>query len=905
GHQDRTYLAHLIEREQVTTLHFVPSMLQAFLEESDLAGCRCLTRVICSGEALPPALVGRFFDRFDPAATEIHNLYGPTEAAIDVTSWPCGPGERRGSVPIGRPIANTQIHLLDVQLQPVPIGVAGELFIAGVNLARGYLDRPSLTAERFLPDPHNGRGARMYRTGDRARRTPEGAIEYLGRLDHQVKIRGVRIELGEIEASLREHPAIRDAAAVVREDAQGESRLVAYLVPDPKQPPTVAAVRAFLRRKLPEAMVPSLYVSLDALPLSPNGKLERRALPVPAADDTGREASTPEALSPVGEVLATIWSDVLGLDRIGAHESFFDLGGHSLLASRVVSRIRDAFRIELPLRNVFEAPTLEGLAERIESLLRACAQLDSPSIEPVPREGDLPLSFAQRRLWFLHQIDPVDFAYSIPLAVRLLGRLHVSALVRSLEEIARRHESLRTTFHEQQGEAVQRVHPPQPLNLPLVDLRGLSAERREELLLRLTAEEAHLPFALERSPLWRVILVRVGEEDHAVLLTMHHLISDDWSFGIFLQELQALYRACVEGQAVRLPELPVQYADYSLWQLRWLQGDLLDRALAYWRERLSDLPSLELPADRPRPRVQTFSGRTRGLTFPAGLGDAVRAASRRHGVTLFMALLAAFDALLCRWTGQETLVVGTPVANRGRTEIEGLIGFFVNMLVLRTDVAGDPCVRELFMRVREGALGAYTHQELPFEKLVEELQPERDLSRSPLFQVMFALQDELGRGFELPGLALELIGGGGGGAKFDLTLAVQPAGSRLSASLEYNLDLFDGTTISRLLCSLGTLLAAMVAEPERRLSDLPVMEQSEREQMLVEWNDTAHAYPAQSCLHELFEERVRQTPSAVALVDEEGTLSYDELNRRANRWARSLCRLGIGRERFVGILVDR
>jgi amino acid adenylation domain-containing protein len=905
GHQDRTYLAGLIEREQITTLHFVPSMLQAFLEEPDLAGCRCLKRVICSGEALPPALVGHFFDRFDPAGTEIHNLYGPTEAAIDVTFWPCEPGERRGSVPIGRPIANTQIHLLDAQLQPVPIGVAGELFIAGVNLARGYLDRPSLTAERFLPDPHNGRGARMYRTGDRARRTPDGSIEYLGRLDHQVKIRGVRIELGEIEATLREHPAVRDAAVVVREDEQGQSRLVAYLVPDPKQPPAVAEVRTFLRRKLPEVMVPSFYVSLDALPLSPNGKLERRALPAPATDGTGRESPRPEDLSPVEEVLATIWSEVLGLDRIGVHESFFDLGGHSLLASRVVSRIRDAFRVEIPLRNVFEAPTLGGLAERIESQLRVREQLDSPQLAPVPREGDLPLSFAQRRLWFLHQIDPVDFAYSIPLAVRLLGRLHVSALVRSLEEIAGRHESLRTTFHEQEGEAVQRVHPPQPLNLPLVDLRGLPAERREELLLRLAAEEARRPFAVARSPLWRVILLRAGEEDHAVLLTMHHLISDDWSFGIFLRELQALYRSHVEGQPAGLPELPVQYADYSLWQLRWLQGDLLDRAIAYWRESLSDLPSLELPTDRPPPRVQTFSGRTRGLAFPAGLGDALRAVSRRHGLTLFMALLAAFDALLSRWTGQETLAVGTPVANRGRTEIEGLIGFFVNMLVLRTEVGGDPCVRELFMRVREVALGAYTHQELPFEKLVEELQPERDLGRSPLFQVMFALQEELGRDFELPGLALELIGGGGGGAKFDLTLAVQPAGSRLSASLEYNVDLFDGTTIARLLCSLGTLLAAMAAEPERRLSDLPVMEQSEREQMLVEWNDTVQTYPAQSCLHELFEERVRQTPGAIALVDEEGALTYAELNRRANRWARSLRRLGIGPEHCVGILVDR
>jgi amino acid adenylation domain-containing protein len=901
GHQDSIYLARLIEQERITVLHFVPSMLDVFLAEPDLAGCRSLQRVICSGEALQPALVARFFERLGPMAVELHNLYGPTEAAIDVTFWPCAPGDRRRAVPIGRPIANTRIHLLDARLQLVPAGVVGELYIAGVGLARGYLDRPALTAERFLPDPHGGPGERMYRTGDRVRRAPDGALEYLGRFDHQVKIRGARVELGEIEAVLREHPAVRGAAVIVRED-EGRSRLIAYLVPDPTQPPAAAELRELLARKLPEVMIPVLYVMLDALPLSPNGKLDLRALPAPAERP---ESPLPEPLSPVEEMLAAIWSEVLKVERIGARESFFDLGGHSLLASRVVARIRNVFGVEIPLRNVFEAPVLAALAAKIEAAMRAGEPAGAPRIERLSREEDLPLSFAQRRLWFLHQINPVGFAYNIPMAVRLRGPLDIAALSRSLEEIARRHESLRTTFPVRAGEPVQSVHPPLPLPLPLADLRGLPQERREELVLQLAAEEARRPFDLARGPLWRVSLLRLAEQEHAVLLTLHHIVSDDWSFGIFLAELKTLYRSHLQRLPAELPELPVQYADYSVWQLRWLQGEVLERYLGYWRQTLADLPTLELPTDRPRPRVQTFRGRTCALPLSAGFGNELRAVSRRQGVTMFMAVLAAVDALLGRWTGQETLVVGTPVANRSRAEIEGVIGFFVNTLVLRAEIEGDLRIREVFSRAREVALGAYTHQDLPFEKLVEELQPERDLSRSPLFQVMLGLQDDLGQGFELAGLALEPIEVGGGGAKLDLTFGIRHAEPHFSVSLEYNLDLFDGTTISRLLGSFAVLLAGMVADPERRLSELPLLEASEREQLLVEWNDTAAPYSAQSCLHELFEARVQRSPDAVALVDSQQTLTYAELNRRANRWARALRRLGAGPERFVGILLDR
>ncbi len=748
GHQDGAYLVRTIVEQEITTLHFVPSMLAVFLETPGLempgversAGLR---RVMTSGEALSPALAERYFSRL---RAPLHNLYGPTEAAVDVTFWPCDPADRRGLVPIGRPVANTAIHLLDRELHPVPLGVAGELYIGGVQVARGYHGRPELTAERFVPDPW-GHGSRLYATGDLARRLSGGEVDYLGRLDHQVKIRGFRIELGEIEAVLGRHPEVGEAVVVAEPGRPGESaRLVAYVVPDAERAPEIralagrdrtvgeeagsrqeierwlAGLRRRLREELPEHMVPAAFVVLGALPLTPSGKVDRRSLPAAERGTRDEQAFVPPR-SPTEEILAAIWNEVLGIERCGVEDDFFALGGHSLLANQVVSRIRGLLGIELALHAFFAQPTVAALAERVEAARRSGAASATPALPPLvagESRGNEPLSFAQQRLWFLNQLDPESAAYHVAVALRLTGALSPPALAAALAFMVERHEMLRTTFALRPDGPVQVVALPAGWRLPVVDLSRLGEGEREAEMHRLAQAEANRPFDLARGPLLRTLLVRLGEQEHAFSLVLHHIVSDGWSMGILWQETMALYSTAVAGRPPRLPPLQIQYRDFAAWQRRWLTGETLERELDFWRRQLAGAPALlELPTDRARPPVQRFHGRRLPFALTAVQTQGLKQLGRQHGATLFMALLAAFDALLHRYSRQNDLVVGFPIAGR-RLETEGLIGLFLNTLALRVQVEGGGWLA-LLRRVRDVALDAFAHQDLPFEKMIAEL----------------------------------------------------------------------------------------------------------------------------------------------------------------------------------------
>ena len=906
GHRDSAYLVRVINEQQITTLHFVPSMLQVFLEEDGLESCRTLKRVVCSGEALSFELQERFFSRL--AEAELHNLYGPTEAAVDVTWWACERGSKLGVVPIGKAIANTQMYILDRYLQPVPVGVAGELYIGGVQLARGYLSRPELTAERFIPHPFSREaGERLYRTGDLARFYSDGNIRYLGRLDHQVKIRGFRVELGEIETALATHSSVRDVTVIVREDVPGDKRLVAYLVAE-QESASHEELRGYLQESLPDYMIPSAFVLMDELPLTPNGKLDRRMLPAPGQDGNelagGGHYEQPRTA--MEELVCGIWAEVLKLSTVSVTDSFFDLGGHSLLAVKLISRVRQALRVELRLQSIFDRPTVRAMAAEIEEALRGDAAKDFAPIEKADRAGYLPISFAQQRLWLVDKLEPMSAAYNMPSTVRLFGHLDIAALEETMNEIVRRHEALRTTFAEADGQPVQLIHPPAPVKLRFHDLSLLPDNEREVEARRLAQDEAQLPFDLAAGPLLRACLIRLDAAEHVVQFTMHHIISDGWSMGVLVHEVATLYTAFVAAEPSPLPELEIQYADFAAWQREYLSGQVLEQQLAYWRHQLAGAPALlELPTDRPRPAQQSYRGATHSLVIPREVVRALKQLSRTQGVTLFMTLLAAWQTLLAKYSGQEEVVVGSPIANRTRSETEALIGFFVNTLVLRTDLGGDPSFRELLERVREVTLGAYAHQDVPFERLVEELQPVRSMSHAPLFQVLFSMQNMEAGELELPGLEVRGWETGQETAKFDLTLVALEMEEELICTVEYKTELFEAETIEQLTGHFGRLVESIGRDAGQRLSQLEMMSEEELHQVLVQYNQTKREYPREMSVHEMFEQQVERTPDAIAVVFEEQQLTYRELNARANQLGHYLRALGIGAEVLVGICVER
>ena len=882
--------------------------LAARLDEEALALPPSLRLVILGGErALPERLAA--WRRHVGARVRLLNTYGPTETTIVATMHDltddAGDDPRR-EVPIGRAIRGGETYVLDGRLRPVPVGVAGELHVGGAGLARGYLDRPALTAERFVPHPFSSEpGARLYKTGDLARFLPGGEIEYVGRVDEQVKVRGFRVEPGEVEAALGAHPAVRDAVVLAREDTPGARRLVAYVVwREGRAAVTSADLRGFLRERLPDYMVPSAFVVLERLPLTPSKKVDRRALPAPQQSERGEGYVAPR--TPVEEVLAGLWCEVLGLKQVGVEDNFFELGGHSLMATQLLSRVRETFKVEVPLRRVFETPTVAGLAESVEALTRAERGLQTPPLVPTPRDGELPLSFAQERLWFLNQLDPESAAYHVLRPLHIEGRLDVSLMEQVITEVVARHEVYRTTFPNVNGRPKQVIHPSARVSLPVVDLSALPREEREAEAHRIILDEGARLFDLARGPLWRLVLIKLAEREHILMLTEHHLVHDGWTEGALVRDFFALYIARATGAEASLPELPVQYADFARWQRGWLQGETLDKLLSYWKEHLRGAdPLLQLPTDRPRPAVQTFNGALAEFTFSQELTEALDGLCRREGVTLFMTLLAAFKALLHRYSKQEEIVVGTSIANRNWVEIENLTGFFVNTLVLRTDLSGDPTCRELLGRMREVALGAYAHQDLPFEKLVEAMQPERELDRQALFQVMFILQNAPRGSLDLPGLSIHQLHVHNHTSKFDLLMSMVERDGQLGGALEYNTDLFDAATIARMAGHFEALLADWVADAGRRLSEVTLLTEGERRQLLGEWNDTAADYPRDALLHELFEAQAHAKPDAVAASFDEGRLTYGELNRQANQLARRLRRLGVGAESLVGVCVER
>ncbi|MCG3161077.1 MAG: Linear gramicidin synthase subunit D [Acidobacteria bacterium] len=907
---DAGELYALMRRESVDCAEFVPAVMRNLMAHLEVIGESLdFMRVLVVGSDVWYASEYQRCLRLCGARTRLINSFGLTETTIDSAYFEDSgidlPADR--VTPIGRPFPNTQIYVLDSNLQPAPIGVYGEIFVGGPGVARGYRGKPDLTAEKFIPNPFSKTaGARLYKTGDLARWLPGGDIEFAGRCDDQVKIRGFRIEIGEIEAALGEHSNLREAVAAVREDQPGEKRLAAYFVPASEPAPTPGELRRFLLERLPEYLVPSSFTRMDGLPLTPNGKIDRRALPAPEPSRRESDEDFVAPRTPVEEMLAGVWMQVLKIGAVSVHDNFFAIGGHSLLATQVNSRLRDAFNVDLPLRNIFEFPTIAGFAEKIEMALAAKSESGIPPLRPAPRDQDLPLSFAQERLWFLDQLTPGAASYNIAEAYRLSGPLNVDALERSLNEIVRRHEALRTTFATVDSRPVQMVAPELRLNLPVIDLRG-TPERKIEAE-RLAAEEARKPFDLARGPLVRATLLRLGEEEHAVLLTVHHIVSDDWSTFVYLREIAILYDAFVAGRPSPLPELPIQYADYACWQRQSLQGDVLENQRAYWKWRLAGAPpSLDLPTNRPRPTIQSSRGASQSFVLTEELSAALAALSRQEGATMFMTLLAAFQTLLHRYTGQDDIIVGSPVTNRNRSELEGLIGFFVNTLALRGDLSGAPSFRELLRRVRETALEAYAHQDMPFEKLVQELQPNRDLSRTPIFQAMLVMQNiprqspELARqGLSLSSMKLPSVV-----AKFDLTLFMTESGGRLSGALNYNTDLFDDDAIARMLDHFRNLLESIADDPDRRIAALPMLSEAEERLLLAEWSGSRDDAPLDRCLHQLFEDQVERAPDAIAVIFEDESLSYRELNQRANQMARYLRKLGVEQETLVGVCLDR
>ncbi|HCH6853469.1 TPA: pyoverdine non-ribosomal peptide synthetase PvdD, partial [Pseudomonas aeruginosa] len=889
----------LLCREGVTVLNQTPSafkQLMAVACSADMATQQpALRYVIFGGEALDLQSLRPWFQRFGDRQPQLVNMYGITETTVHVTYRPVSEADLEGGLvsPIGGTIPDLSWYILDRDLNPVPRGAVGELYIGRAGLARGYLRRPGLSATRFVPNPFpGGAGERLYRTGDLARFQADGNIEYIGRIDHQVKVRGFRIELGEIEAALAGLAGVRDAV-VLAHDGVGGTQLVGYVVADSAEDAERLreSLRESLKRHLPDYMVPAHLMLLERMPLTVNGKLDRQALPQPDASLSQQAYRAPG--SELEQRIAAIWSEILGVERVGLDDNFFELGGHSLLATRVISRVRQGQQLDASLKALFERPVLEAFAQGLERTTDAVS-----TIPLADRQQPLALSFAQERQWFLWQLEPESAAYHIPSALRLRGRLDVDALQRSFDSLVARHETLRTRFRLEGGRSYQQVQP----------AVSVSIEREqfgEEGLIERIQAIVVQPFDLERGPLLRVNLLQLAEDDHVLVLVQHHIVSDGWSMQVMVEELVQLYAGYSQGLDVVLPALPIQYADYALWQRSWMEAGEKERQLAYWTGLLGgEQPVLELPFDRPRPARQSHRGAQLGFELPRELVEAVRALAQREGASSFMLLLASFQALLYRYSGQADIRVGVPIANRNRVETERLIGFFVNTQVLKADLDGRMGFDELLAQARQRALEAQAHQDLPFEQLVEALQPERNASHNPLFQVLFNHQSEIRSvtpEVQLEDLRLEGLAWDGQTAQFDLTLDIQEDENGIWASFDYATDLFDASTVERLAGHWRNLLRGIVANPRQRLGELPLLDAPERRQTLSEWNPAQRECAVQGTLQQRFEEQARQRPQAVALILDEQRLSYGELNARANRLAHCLIARGVGADVPVGL----
>ncbi|MGH3616015.1 MAG: amino acid adenylation domain-containing protein, partial [Pseudonocardia sp.] len=902
-------LAEVLADRRVTHALIPPAALATVPSAAVDIGLPHFRTLIVGGEACPGELV----DRWAPGRRMI-NSYGPTESTV-VSTWtePLSPA---GVPPIGRPIWNTRVYVLDAVLRPVPRGAAGELYVAGQGLARGYLNRSGLTAQRFVANPFGTPGSRMYRTGDLVRWSAQGQLEFAGRVDDQVKIRGFRIEPGEIEALLRQDPNVADVVVIAREDQPGRRRLVAYLVPVNGRVPIASELRALAAGSLPEYMVPSAFMVLGCLPLSPNGKLDRRALPAPEVSGAGH-AGYVAPRTRTERALAGIWERLLGMEKVGVEDDFFVLGGDSILSFRALSLIRETFGSELPARAVFDARTVARLAEHLPQHPVAQSPVSGHPVfgsigritaaargDAGPRGETVPLSPAQQRLWFLDDLTSGGTEYNTGIALRLSGAVDLEALSSALAALCGRHESLRTTFDTIDGRGVQVVAARGEIPLRVLDLTD---HRPHGALEAALTQELGAPFELRRGPLTRVLLVRLAADDHVLLLNQHHIVTDGWSVRILVDELAELYRATrrnVGSMTTALPEPPIQYPDFAVWQRERLSGPALDEHLRYWKHKLAGIEVLELPTDRLRPPLRTTSGAVHRHDLSTGLVRRLTAVGHAHAATLFMTLTAAVALLLSRYSNQRDIAVGTVTSGRNRAELEKLVGFFVNTVVLRSRVQPSQPFGDFLGAVRETVLEAFAHDEVPFDRLIEELRPERDSSRTPLVQAMVVLQQEMVPPREIAGLRITEHDLPRPSARFDLVVEFLPRDGSLNITVEYNTDLFDAGTVAGMVAGLEVLLEGIADDPDRRLAELPSLTEDERHWLLVERNDTAQPVPA-VVWTELFEAQVARTPDAVAVVFEEEELSYRELNERANSLARRLIERGAGPERFVALAVPR
>jgi amino acid adenylation domain-containing protein len=826
---DAKGLYALIKQYQIDCGEFVPIVLRNLMEYLEKTNQQLdMSLVICGSDSWYGGEYQKF-QQFLGKQTRLINSFGVTEATIDSCYFEAKTSQllskqSKQLVPIGKPFANTQLYILDSDLQPVPIGVAGELYIGGAGVARGYLNNPELTQEKFISIPP--RGDLLYKTGDLAKYLPDGNLEFLGRIDNQVKIRGFRLELGEIEAVLTGYLAIKDGVVIVSEDKPGDKKLVAYFVA--KEPVTVKQLREFLKSKLPDYMIPAVWVELEVLPVTPNGKIDRKSLTKIKRSQFTTESQSLSYHTPVTELLAGIWAEVLDLEGVEINDNFFDLGGHSLIATRLISRVKQVFKIELPLRSLFENPTLVGLAECIQTNLNPSFQQD---IKPISRTEKLPLSFAQQRLWFLAQLEPDSCDYNLPAAFTLQGKLNVTALQESFNEIIKRHEILRTSLIEVEGEARQVITPSLAVNLEVIELTDNRQVRQ------LIKEEALQPFDLNKIPLFRIKLLRCNQEKHILIVVMHHIISDFWSEDILLQEITTLYEAKIAQKNVTLPELPIQYADFAVWQRQYLQAEVLDSHLEYWQKQLSgDLPVLKFNSQL----SQSNHGAIYDFAFEEKLSKEIIALSQRENTTLFITLLTAFKVLLSIYTQEKDLIIGTPVANRDRIELEELIGFFVNTLLLRTNLSGNLTFRELLGRVREVTLNGYAHQALPFEKLVEVLQPNRQQQELPFLQVWFTLTNKDVKEFKLPNLAIDEIELDTEIERYQLRLDLAESSTGLQGSFGYKTDLFEADTITFMARNLETILRQVITKPDISLTDLTaIINRVQEEQKNIQQKELA------------------------------------------------------------------
>lgn len=906
AYRDPVYLRDLAKRAGITAMHFVPAMLQGLIDAGLEWEGVSLRYVFCSGEALKSATMHKALELW-PDCT-LHNLYGPTEAAVDVTYWQCSSSQEHNGVPIGRPIANTRIYILDDEMNLLPIGAKGEIYIGGTGLARGYLKRPDLTAERFIPDPFDQKGGgRLYRTGDLGHYLADGNIHYIGRVDHQVKIRGFRIELGEIEAVLSGLDGVSDAAVLLHEEADGDKKLLAFVAALAGGELNVDRLREAAAKKLPDYMVPGVLVILEAMPLTANGKIDRKQLPIPQDLHVNQRDSYIEPRGEVEVALALNLAELLKLDRVGAQDNFFDLGGHSLLAIQLLSKVRESLELDISLVDFFNAPTVAGLAKEIAKV-RAPARL-LPPMMAVPRGDVLPLSFAQERLWFLSQLEPESGAYNVPVTLRITGPLDPQIMERALNTLVARHEILRTRFVTREGKPMQHIEASAGVSLSVTVLEHLPEQEREGWALTHCRAQAALPFLLTDAKLIRASLYQLSAQAFIFNITLHHIITDGWSLGVMVQELGAIYRAlCDDRHAVELAAVTLHYADYASWQREWLLGGELDHQLQYWRETLAHAPTaLDLPTSFPRPAKQSYRGSLYTHRLDAQLTDALNRLSQAQGATLFMTLMSAFSVLLARYSGQNDVCIGYPIANRSGERLSGMLGLFVNSLVLRAQVEPQQRFTELLSRTRQKTLEGYMHQDVPFEKLVDALQPSRALARSPLFQVMFALLNVSQQMPEIAGLTFDTIDLDIGIAKLDLNVMARESSRGLELGLEYNTDLFDADYIARLALHFEQFLRVIVAAPETRIGDIQFLDQQEQATQLECWNTTAVTYDDHAVnAVELFEQQAIRTPEAIAIeLDDGQQVSYEALNAKAQKIADFLHCAGVEKGAIVGLSVER